>query len=77
MFVRQGLALVGVGTAFGLVAAIALTRFMTFLLYGISPLDPATYGGVSLVLAVSAALASYIPARRAMNVDPMVALRSE
>ncbi len=77
MFVRHGLRLVAVGVACGLVVAAGLTRVMTALLFGISPLDPTTYAGVGLVLAVAAALASYLPARRAAAVDPILVLRSE
>jgi ABC-type antimicrobial peptide transport system permease subunit len=77
MFVRQGLVLAGVGAAFGLGAAVGLTRLMKSLLFGISPLDPVTYAGVAAVLVAAAALASYFPARRATAVDPVEALRAE
>jgi ABC-type antimicrobial peptide transport system permease subunit len=77
MFVRHGLALAGVGIALGLVVAAALTRFMSPLLYGVGTLDPMTYLAVPFVLAAAAALASYLPARRAARVDPLVALRYE
>jgi hypothetical protein len=77
MFVRHGLALAGVGIALGLVVAAALTRFMSPLLYGVGTLDPMTYLAVPFVLAAAAALASYLPARRAARVDPLVALRCE
>ena len=77
MFVRHGLVLAGIGVTCGLIAAITLTRFMTSLLFGISPLDPATYVVVSVVLTTAAALASYVPAYRATGVDPVEALRSE
>jgi ABC-type antimicrobial peptide transport system permease subunit len=77
MFVRDGLALAGAGIAVGLVASIATTRFMTALLFGVSPLDPTTYVAVSMVLVGAAVMASYIPARRASTVDPVDALRSE
>jgi predicted permease len=77
MFVRDGLMLAGVGVACGLAAAFPLTRLMTSLLFGISPLDPATYVAVSLVLVGAAALASYVPAHRATAVDPVEALRAE
>jgi predicted permease len=77
MFVRHGLALAGIGVAIGLVAAVALMRPMKSLVFGISPLDPATYAAVAIFLALAAALASYLPARRASRVDPVDALRSE
>ena len=76
-FVRYGLALTAVGIAIGLGAAAGLTRLMTSLLFGISPQDPATYVAVSLVLALAAACASYVPVQRAMNADPVEALRAE
>ncbi len=77
MFVRNGLLLVAVGVASGLAVAAGLTRVMTSFLFGISPLDPTTYAAVGLVLAVAAALGSYVPARRAAAVDPILVLRSE
>jgi ABC-type antimicrobial peptide transport system permease subunit len=77
MFVRHGLALAGVGVAIGLAAAAGLTRLMSTLLYGITPLDPLTYGVVPVVLVSAAAFASYLPARRAASVDPAEVLRSE
>lgn len=77
MFVRQGLLLSGVGAAIGLVAAAGLTRVMSSLLFKTTALDPATYIAVSGLLILAAALASYVPARRATVVDPLEALRTE
>jgi len=77
MFVRSALVLTAVGIGVGVGAAAALTHLMKSLLFGISPLDPLTYLAVPLVLAASAALASYLPARRAAAVDPVEALRAE
>ncbi|HEY7287165.1 MAG TPA: ABC transporter permease [Vicinamibacterales bacterium] len=77
MFVRYGVRLVVIGLACGLVAAIALTRLMTSLLFGISAMDPLTYVLVSLSLVAAAALASYVPALRATTINPVNALRAE
>jgi predicted permease len=77
MFVRSALTLTAVGVAIGVMSAAALMQLMKSLLFGISPLDPLTYISVPLVLAASAALASYLPARRAAAVDPVDALRAE
>jgi ABC-type antimicrobial peptide transport system permease subunit len=65
------------GIAAGALLAVLLTRLMTSLLYDTSALDPLTFAGVAVLLAGVALLASYLPARRAARVDPMVALRSE
>ena len=77
MFVSHGLMLAGIGIAIGLAAALAITRLMSSLLFEVSPIDPATYGVVSLVLIGAAALASYVPALRAAGIDPLEALRAE
>jgi putative ABC transport system permease protein len=77
MFVLHGLVLAGIGAVIGLAAAIGLTRLMKSLLFGISALDPVTFGGVAAILIVAAVLASYFPARRATAVDPVEALRAE
>jgi ABC-type antimicrobial peptide transport system permease subunit len=77
MFIVHGLRLAAIGLACGLAAALALTRGMSSLLYGISAADPMTYVAVSLGLGGAAALASYVPSRRAMAVDPVEALRAE
>jgi predicted permease len=77
MFLRQGFTLTAVGIALGIVAATGLTRMMSSLLYGVGAMDPTTYAFVSALLAVVALVATYLPARRATKVDPMVALRCE
>jgi predicted permease len=77
MFVRSALVLTGCGLAIGLTAAAGLMGLMKSLLYGVSPMDPVTYLSVLLVLAVSAVLASYLPARRAAAINPVDALRAE
>ncbi len=74
---KQGSALALIGLAIGIPAAIALTRLLSSLLYGISATDPLTFAAVSLLLATVAVLASLVPARRAMTVDPMTVLRVE
>lgn len=77
LFLRDGLALAGTGAAIGLAASAALMQLMKSILFGISPVDPLTYTAVPLVLVAAAALASYLPARRAAAVDPVQALRAE
>jgi len=74
MVLREALLLAGAGVAVGLAASAALTRLMASLLYGVSPLDPVTFGLVALALTAVALLASWVPARRAARVDPMEAL---
>ena len=74
---RQNIRLIRVGFAIGLVTASELTRLMADLLHGIGPGDPPTLMLMATILLVVALLASYIPVRRASNVDPMVALRYE
>jgi predicted permease len=77
MVLRQGLGLALVGTAVGLVCALIVSHLMAGLLYGVRPTDPLTFAGVALLLIGVALLACYIPARRAIRVDPLVALRHE
>jgi predicted permease len=75
MVLRQGLSLAITGAAVGLLGALIVSRLMAGLLYGVSATDPLTFAGVTILLALVALAACYIPARRAMRVDPMVALR--
>ncbi|MBV9300589.1 MAG: ABC transporter permease [Acidobacteriaceae bacterium] len=77
MFVRHGLLLTCIGVVCGLGAAVAVTRLMAALLFGISPLDPMTYCAVPVVLVAAALVASYVPSRRATLIDPVEALRVE
>ena len=77
LVVGQGLRFIVVGLALGLVFALALTRLMRTLLYGVGPTDLATFAGCAALLALVALLASYVPARRALRVDPLIALRYE
>ncbi|MBA2340502.1 MAG: ABC transporter permease [Pyrinomonadaceae bacterium] len=77
LVVGQGLVLCLVGVGVGLLAALILTRFLASLLYGVSAIDLVTYLAVSVLITIVAFLASYIPARRASRIDPMIALRYE
>lgn len=77
LVLRHGLALTGLGLVLGLFGAVALARVLASLLYGIGALDPLTLGAVVLTLTAVATLASYLPARRASRLDPLVAIRAE
>ena len=77
MVLRQGLRLAIAGVAVGFVGALIVSHLMTGLLYGVRPTDPLTFAGVALLLIGVALLACYIPARRAIRFDPLVALRYE
>jgi ABC-type antimicrobial peptide transport system permease subunit len=76
-FLRYGVGLALVGVALGVGAAAAVTRFMASLLHGVQPIDALTYGAIAVLLTLVAGLASYVPARRASNVDPAEALAAE
>jgi hypothetical protein len=77
LFLRHGLALTLAGLALGIGAAMFLTPIMSALLYGVAPTDPVTYAGVATVLGAVTLLATYLPARRASRVQPIIALRSQ
>jgi putative ABC transport system permease protein len=77
LVMRDGAKIALFGIAIGIAGAIALTRLMTSLLFEVKPTDPETFAVVTIVLAIVALAACYVPARRAMRIDPMVALRHE
>jgi ABC-type antimicrobial peptide transport system permease subunit len=77
LIVGHGLSVTLAGVTLGLIGAFALTRFMQTLLFGVTAADPVTFGGIALVLTAVALAASYLPARRAARIDPVISLRSE
>jgi ABC-type antimicrobial peptide transport system permease subunit len=77
MVLSEGMKVALLGVAIGIVASLALTRLMTKMIFGVRAADPITFAGVTILLTLVAAAACYIPARRAMRVDPLVALRYE
>jgi putative ABC transport system permease protein len=77
MFVRQGLALAGAGAMLGMLGSVWVARLIRSLLFGVSSFDPLTYGGVLGLLLLAAALASWLPARKAAAADPIEVLRAE
>ncbi|HYR89847.1 MAG TPA: FtsX-like permease family protein [Terriglobia bacterium] len=77
LVLRQGLVLAGIGIVIGICGALAATDYLKSMLFGLTPLDPVTFAGVAVLFACISLLASYVPARRATKVDPLVALREE
>ena len=77
MVLRRGIVPLTIGIVIGLAGAAGLTRYLSGMLFDLTPLDPATYAAVALLFAVVALVASYLPAHRATQVDPVVALRCE
>ena len=77
MVLRQGLWKSGLGIVLGLIGAFLLSSYMTSLLFGVKPTDPLVYAAVCALLIAVSLLASYLPARRAARIDPLVALRDE
>jgi putative ABC transport system permease protein len=77
MILAQGVTIAGAGVVFGICGALGLTRLMGKLLFAVSAADPSTFAAVSVVLLLISMLACYVPARRTLRVDPMIALRDE
>jgi ABC-type antimicrobial peptide transport system permease subunit len=77
MVIRQGVFLGGLGVAVGIAGALVLTRFLSTLLFGIEPTDPITFVAIGFLMLIVAVISSYIPARRAARIDPVISLRTE
>jgi len=77
LVLRQGIALTTIGTVIGLCTAAAVTRYLQTMLFGLTPLDPSTFAAVALLFSAVAVVASYVPARYATRVDPLIALRCD
>jgi ABC-type antimicrobial peptide transport system permease subunit len=77
LFIRQGLTVAVIGTLVGLAGALGLSRWLRTLLFGVEPTDPTTLAAAGILLLIVAAVACYVPARRATQVDPLVALKAE
>ena len=77
LILRQGTGVAAVGVVIGLAGSLLVTRFLSSLLFGVSPFDALSFAGAALVLLVVAALASYLPAQRAARIDPQAAIRAE
>jgi putative ABC transport system permease protein len=77
LILKEGAAMLGAGLLFGIGGALELTRFLSRLLFGIQANNAASYFAAGVLLLLVGILASYVPARRAMNIDPMTALRNE
>ena len=77
MVLRRGLGLAAIGVGLGVAGALVVSHLMAGLLFGVSPTDPPTFAGVTLILTTVALAASYIPALRAMRFDPITTLHSE
>jgi len=77
MVVGGGMKLAGLGVVIGIIAALGLASLVASMLFGVTPFDPASYAVTAAILLAVAALACYVPARRAMGVDPLVALRQQ
>jgi putative ABC transport system permease protein len=77
LILGQGLALAGLGLGMGLVAAVAGTRLLKSTLFGVQPNDPVVYLAVAVLLGIVALVASFVPARRAARIDPLIAIRQE